>query len=78
MPAEAQKIDGLVEKFAELYDRCQPESIFGKADISYVLAYLQITAVIMLNTDAHNPQVKTKMTKQVVLIPVSCPRWHKF
>jgi len=33
--------------------------VFKTADAAYVLAY----AVIMLNTDAHNPQVTAKMTK---------------
>ena len=61
LPGEAQKIDRLMEKFAERYVRCNPESVFSKADVAYVLAY----SVVMLNTDAHNPQVKTKMTKQV-------------
>ena len=61
LPGEAQKIDRLMEKFAERYVRCNTESVFSKADVAYVLAY----SVVMLNTDAHNPQVKTKMTKQV-------------
>ena len=61
LPGEAQKIDRLVEKFAERYVSCNAESYFRSADVAYVLAY----SVVMLNTDAHNPQVKTKMTKQV-------------
>ena len=60
LPGEAQKIDRLMEKFAARYVTCNPES-FKSADVAYVLAY----SVIMLNTDAHNPMVKTKMTKQV-------------
>ena len=35
-----------------------PLRSFKSADVAYVLAY----SVIMLNTDAHNPQVKNKMT----------------
>ena len=62
LPGEAQKIDRLMEKFAERYVNCNGET-FKSADVAYVLAY----SVIMLNTDAHNPQVKTKMTKQVRL-----------
>ncbi len=49
-----------MEKFAERYVSCNPEA-FKSADVAYVLAY----SVIMLNTDAHNPQVKNKMSKQV-------------
>ena len=59
LPGEAQKIDRLVEKFAERYLNCNGE-FFKSADVAYVLAY----SVVMLNTDAHNPQVKTKMSQQ--------------
>jgi hypothetical protein len=52
LPGEAQKIDRLMEKFAERFVSCNPES-FKSADVAYVLAY----SVIMLNTDAHNTQV---------------------
>ncbi|MBA0573166.1 hypothetical protein Golob_000456, partial [Gossypium lobatum] len=58
LPGEAQKIDRIMEKFAERYCKCNPDS-FTSADTAYVLAY----SVIMLNTDAHNNMVKEKMTK---------------
>ncbi|KAH9575107.1 hypothetical protein CY35_01G094700 [Sphagnum magellanicum] len=58
LPGEAQKIDRLMEKFAERYCR-DNAGVFGNADMAYVLAY----AVIMLNTDAHNPLVWPKMSK---------------
>ncbi|KDD71678.1 Sec7 guanine-nucleotide-exchange factor, partial [Helicosporidium sp. ATCC 50920] len=58
LPGEAQKIDRLMEKFAERYVHCNPGA-FGSADAAYVLAY----SVILLNTDAHNPGVKHKMSK---------------
>ncbi|EPS69736.1 hypothetical protein M569_05025 [Genlisea aurea] len=58
LPGEAQKIDRIMEKFAERYCKCNPNS-FTSADSAYVLAY----SVIMLNTDAHNNMVKDKMTK---------------
>jgi hypothetical protein len=58
LPGEAQKIDRLMEKFAERFCSCNPGS-FKSADVAYVLAF----SVIMLNTDAHNPGVKNKMTK---------------
>lgn len=34
------------------------EMAWGKLDVAYVLAY----SAIMLNTDAHNPNVKRRMT----------------
>ncbi|RID77374.1 hypothetical protein BRARA_A00294 [Brassica rapa] len=58
LPGEAQKIDRIMEKFAEHYWKCNPGS-FTSADTAYVLAY----SVIMLNTDAHNNMVKDKMSK---------------
>lgn len=57
LPGEAQKIDRIMEKFAERYCKCKPKA-FTSADTAYVLAY----SVIMLNTDAHNPMVKNKMS----------------
>lgn len=56
LPGEAQKIDRLMEKFAQRYCKCNPQA-FISADTAYVLAY----SVIMLNTDAHNPTVKNKV-----------------
>ncbi|KAL6501089.1 Brefeldin A-inhibited guanine nucleotide-exchange protein 5 [Orobanche hederae] len=58
LPGEAQKIDRIMEKFAERYCADNP-GLFKNADTAYVLAY----AVIMLNTDAHNPMVYPKMSK---------------
>ncbi|MQL98963.1 hypothetical protein Taro_031672, partial [Colocasia esculenta] len=57
LPGEAQKIDRIMEKFAERYWKCNPKT-FSSADTAYVLAY----SVILLNTDAHNPMVKNKMS----------------
>ncbi|KAF8655294.1 hypothetical protein AX16_003193 [Volvariella volvacea WC 439] len=58
LPGEAQKIDRFMLKFADRYIAGNPRA-FANADTAYVLAY----SVIMLNTDAHNPQVKKRMTK---------------
>ncbi|XP_077214476.1 HOPM interactor 7 isoform X2 [Tasmannia lanceolata] len=58
LPGEAQKIDRIMEKFAERYCAENPD-LFKNADTAYVLAY----SVIMLNTDAHNPMVWPKMSK---------------
>ncbi|KAI9224818.1 hypothetical protein BC828DRAFT_372407 [Blastocladiella britannica] len=58
LPGEAQKIDRIMEKFADKYCGDNP-SIFTHADTAYVLAF----SVIMLNTDQHSKQVKKRMTK---------------
>jgi brefeldin A-resistance guanine nucleotide exchange factor 1 len=59
LPGEAQKIARIVEAFAGHYYLQCPGPL-ANADTAYVLSY----AVIMLNTDLHNPQVKKKMTKE--------------
>ena len=66
LPGEAQKIDRIMEKFAERYCKCNPDS-FTSADTAYVLAY----SVIMLNTDAHNTMVKDKVRQMIVSIFLS-------
>ncbi|XP_059651532.1 brefeldin A-inhibited guanine nucleotide-exchange protein 2-like [Cornus florida] len=57
LPGEAQKIDRIMLKFAQRYCKCNPKA-FTSADTAYILAY----SIIMLNTDAHNPMVKNKMS----------------
>lgn len=63
LPGEAQKIDRLMEKFAERYYMLNPEiGPFKSQDSIYILSF----SVIMLNTDAHSPAIKkqNKMTKK--------------
>lgn len=61
LPGEAQKIDRFVLKFAERYIAGNPKTEFANADTAYILAF----SVIMLNTDAHNPNFgkNKRMTK---------------
>jgi cytohesin len=58
LPGEAQKIDRMMEAFATQFYQNNPVN-FANSDVVYVLAF----SLIMLNTDAHNPSVKVKMTK---------------
>jgi hypothetical protein len=60
LPGEAQKIDRIMCEFASHYASQNP-GVFSNADTAYVLGF----SVIMLNTDAHSVQIKTKnrMTK---------------
>ncbi|KAL7148741.1 hypothetical protein ABFS83_06G199500 [Erythranthe nasuta] len=58
LPREAQKIDRIMEKFAERYCTDNP-GLFKNADTAYVLAY----AILTLNYDAHNPKVSPKLSK---------------
>ncbi|CAH7681898.1 protein transport protein sec71 [Phakopsora pachyrhizi] len=59
LPGEAQKIDRFMLKFAERYFQGNPGTL-ANAETAYVLAF----SIIMLNTDAHSPQVKNRMTQQ--------------
>ena len=60
LPGEAQKIDRILEKFAERYSEQNPDA-FPSADVAFILSF----SIIMLNTDLHNPSIKEerKMTK---------------
>ncbi|XP_025783345.1 cytohesin-1 [Puma concolor] len=57
LPGEAQKIDRMMEAFAQRYCRCN-NGVFQSTDTCYVLSF----AIIMLNTSLHNPNVKDKPT----------------
>jgi len=61
LPGEAQKIDRLMESFAERYF-LQNRTIFASADMAFILAF----STIMLQTNLHNPAIKEekKMTKE--------------
>ncbi|BFZ10482.1 hypothetical protein BsWGS_13521 [Bradybaena similaris] len=58
MPGEAQKIERLMEAFADRYCECNPDVVkdFKTLDTVFLLAF----AIIMLNTDLHNPSVKAE------------------
>ena len=63
LPGEAQKIDRLMEKFAERY-YLQNKEVFASADMAFILAF----STIMLQTNLHNPAIKDKrMTKEQFL-----------
>ncbi|OWK58911.1 Cytohesin-4 [Lonchura striata] len=55
LPGEAQKIDRMMEAFANWYCKCNP-GMFQSTDTCYVLSF----SIIMLNTSLHNPNVKDK------------------
>ena len=64
IPGEAQKIDRIMERFAERFV-AQNAGIFPSADTAFILAY----SVIMLQTDLHNPSIREdrRMTKAAFL-----------
>jgi brefeldin A-inhibited guanine nucleotide-exchange protein len=60
LPGEAQKIDRMMEKFAERFCILN-KGVFPSADCAFILAF----SIIMLNTDLHNPSIRDdrRMTK---------------
>lgn len=56
LQGEAQKIERIVERFAQRYCLCNPTFIsqFKSVDTVFLIAF----AIIMLNTDLHNPNIK--------------------
>ncbi|XP_056000966.1 IQ motif and SEC7 domain-containing protein 2-like isoform X4 [Ostrea edulis] len=63
MPGEAQKIERLMEAFADRYCACNPDQIknFRNLDTIFLLAF----AIIMLNTDSHNSSIKAERKMKV-------------
>ncbi|WOG94114.1 hypothetical protein DCAR_0313407 [Daucus carota subsp. sativus] len=59
LPGESQKIQRVLEAFAERYYEQSPHILCDK-DAALVLSY----SIILLNTDQHNAQVKKKMTEE--------------
>ncbi|KAI4377748.1 hypothetical protein MLD38_015326 [Melastoma candidum] len=60
LPGESQKIQRILEAFADRFFDQQSSDIFVSKDAVVVFCY----SLIMLNTDQHNPQVKKKMTEE--------------
>ena len=71
---EAQKIDRIMERFAERFCKDNPEA-FKTSDGAYLLSF----ALIMLNTDAHNPMADKKLSLEDFIsmcqyqVLLSCP-----
>ncbi|KAF9304816.1 hypothetical protein BGZ74_000481 [Mortierella antarctica] len=58
-PKEAQQIDRVLEAFAFRYHACNPH-LFRSAEVVYTIAF----SLMLLHTDAHNKNVRYKMTKE--------------
>ncbi|PWN39308.1 Sec7-domain-containing protein [Ceraceosorus guamensis] len=59
LPGESQQINRITETFAKFYFAASPPEIRSE-DAVYVLAY----SIIMLNTDLHSPQNRSRMTAE--------------
>ena len=60
LPGEAQKIERIIDSFAQEYFKTYPPENMNSSDPISTLCY----SIIMLNTDAHNKKVKKKMTEE--------------
>jgi brefeldin A-inhibited guanine nucleotide-exchange protein len=60
LPVEGQKISRIIEAFADVYIRENPDCGMGDADSIFVFAY----SVLMLNTDLHNPRLPHNMNRR--------------
>ncbi|ORY75549.1 Sec7-domain-containing protein, partial [Neocallimastix californiae] len=61
LPGESQQIERILQAFSRHYYISSKESgdkEFANEDAAFILSY----AIVMLNTDQHNPQVRNKMT----------------
>ena len=57
LPGEAQQIDRLLQAFAnETYMNSADAPLMATADVAYLLSF----SIIMLNTDLHNPNIKSE------------------
>lgn len=55
LPGEAQKIDRIMQRFANKYSLDNPKE-YKNADLAYYISF----AIIMIQTEIHNPHVKNK------------------
>ncbi|VDM63672.1 unnamed protein product [Angiostrongylus costaricensis] len=64
LPKEVEKIDKVIQEFAQHYAKCNPKEIKrfrGGWDTIHMIAF----AVIMLNTDLHSPNLKSSQRMQM-------------
>jgi len=57
LPPSTKKIQMILVHFSDRYYDCNPSHVFSSADGVYTVTY----AMLMLNTDLHNGNVKTKL-----------------
>ena len=57
LPGEAQQIDRILERFANVYyEKNRRTGVYVKADVCFILSF----SLIMLNTDLHNDKIKAE------------------
>ncbi|KAG7387650.1 G-box binding factor [Phytophthora pseudosyringae] len=56
LPGEAQQIDRILNTFSlQVYEQCRERFLMASVDVAYLLSF----SLIMLNTDLHNPNIRS-------------------
>lgn len=63
LKGEAQQIDRILDAFSNRWCACNPNHGFKATDVVHTICY----SVLMLNTDLHQAEIETKMTRQQFL-----------
>ncbi|GAC99289.1 hypothetical protein PHSY_006890 [Pseudozyma hubeiensis SY62] len=58
--AETQQIDRILAAFSQRYYECNPDSVFGSADVVHSVVF----SILLLNTDLHIAELQERMTRQ--------------
>ncbi|MCO5549584.1 hypothetical protein L7F22_003056 [Adiantum nelumboides] len=58
--AETQQVDRILSTFSNRYFECNPNTLFGSADIVHAVTF----SILLLNTDLHVAELSERMTRQ--------------
>ncbi|PPQ98627.1 hypothetical protein CVT24_003960 [Panaeolus cyanescens] len=59
LKAETQQVDRILEQFSRRYWDCNPNSLYGSANIVHAVSY----SLLLLNTDLHVADLSTRMSR---------------
>ncbi|KAL1748693.1 hypothetical protein HDZ31DRAFT_29171 [Schizophyllum fasciatum] len=59
LKAETQQVDRILEEFSRRYWECNPNTVYGSANIVHAVAY----SLLLLNTDLHVADLATRMSR---------------
>lgn len=63
LKGEAQQVDRILDAFSNRWCACNPSHGFKATDVVHTICY----SVLLLNTDLHQAEIETKMTRQQFL-----------
>ncbi|KAH7473956.1 ARF guanine-nucleotide exchange factor GNOM [Phytophthora ramorum] len=63
LPGEAQQIDRILNTFSlQVYEQCRERFLMASVDVAYLLSF----SLIMLNTDLHNPNIRSDKKMKLI------------